>query len=165
MKPNLPSCLRAALPLAVALGLDDDDVASAWGVNERAVAGYRSRIKLPNGRGWPLAPAALKKLLDEGWTDVEIGRAYRVGRRTVEQARINALALYRSHANAPRFRRVALTAADKFGRKNDLGDVGAFEKARAALVAAGRLRQMSGGAWMLDGRVASVQQIIAAGFN
>lgn len=158
MKRGLSALERAAVQLGVAMGLTDDDIADLLGLGRRQVWGYRMRLKLPNGSGWPISTKKLKELLDSGLTDAEIGQRHGVTRRIVEQRRIEQLGLYRSLSPKPEMRRIVVDRNTRHGRPPRF-DLPPLEQAVAVL---GRRVKKTGDAYWLDGRLATVQDLLSA---
>jgi len=154
---------RAAVALAVALGLDDAHGADALGFNRREFMCVRLRAKLPNGLGWPISSNKLSHLLTvEKLTDREIAARYSVGRRTVEQARIELLGLYRDHDCRPSARRKLLTRKERFGRASECFNAEATPLDQALRRLGGRVGRRPDGGYMLDGKPVTVQAVLSA---
>jgi hypothetical protein len=153
---RLPSALKAMLPLLVALGRDDAEVAALFphhGITPKQVSGYRVRIALPNGRGWPITNDHLRRHLDDGCTDAEIAEKYGVGRRTVEVRRLEFLALRRDHDPRPLARRRVFAMPLPMAPEKTCIE-------RAADVLGSRLIRTPSGAYVLDGRRVSVITVL-----
>lgn len=158
MKRGLSALERAAIQLGVSVGLTDDDIADLLRLGRRQIWGYRMRHKLPNGAGWPISAQKLKELLDSGLTDAEIGEQHGITRRIVEQHRIERLGLYRSQSPKPGMRRIVVDRDTRHGRRPRF-DLPPLEQAVAVL---GSRVKKTGDAWWLDGRPATVQDLLSA---
>lgn len=160
---RIPPIVKASAPLMVALGMGDEEIVDFFrdelgdDAGPRRLAGWRWRVGLPNGRGWPVDDATLRRLLEEeGLTDGEIAARYGVGRRTVEVRRLEALGLRREHDSRPQARRrvVAMTSP----RGTDPAPIAAASKTLGPRAGIDR-----DGVWWLDGRRVSVMEVLRAG--
>lgn len=159
-RERLPPALRAGLAGWVAAGWSDRRIARRFGVAPWRVTCARVRAGLPNHRGWPIGAADLRDLLDEGWTDGEIGAEFAVPARAVERERLK-LGLRRSNDPRPAARRRVIPVAPSSSPANALVTAGTALD-RACRVLGGRLVRTADGLFRLDGRLVSVVRVLDA---
>lgn len=151
---RLPAAFRERLPALVGQGMSDEAIGAMWGVDPWRIACCRARLRLPNHRGWPCSDGELRRLVvEELLTDVDIAERYDTTVHAVAERR-RAIGFRRSHDPRPVARSVVVEMASRRPVLTPLDH---------ALATLGRRVTASRGGWWLDGRPATVVQVLRAG--